>query len=296
VRARDRLLRSAALAFGGAFALRVIEHALGISNVLNASDPTGLVVAECLSILQFLVACLSALFAAQAFSSPPESRRRGLRDAAALLAAAYGFGVISAAFAAGVHFSEYSSHAYRTAEVLNGVFVAVLMAAALLAAIGFSQLDRARREQLLAWTGIAFMAANLIGLTAGVLRSESYTDQNGFGTLTAGLNLGTTGLVAIAIAGAIAAFAFFDVTRAEDSVARRDLLLAAAAGAYIFFAVINFVSEAIIAIANAGLGYSGTEVASSWFVALSTLVSCAAAICVIAALQPAFARALQRLR
>lgn len=219
---------------------------------------------------------------------------------AALGVAGYGFGVLSAAFTAGVNFSEPNSHAYRVAGVLDGVFLAALMIAALLAAIGFSQRDRARRDYLLGWTGIAFMAANLVGLIAGVLRSEGYTDEHGLGTLTAGLNLGTTAPLAAAVAGAIAAFAFFDAARAEgsakDSVARRDLLLTAAAGAYALFALIGFASEAIVAIANSGLGYSEAEAAPTWFAALAALASCGGVVCVIAALQPAFARALQRLR
>jgi hypothetical protein len=297
---RARLLGSAALAFSGAFALRAVESAFRLSSILSAPHLTGLVVAECLAILQFLVLGLASFFAAQAFFSPPENRHRGLRDAAALLAAAYGFGLLSAAFTAGVYFSEPNSHAYRIAGVLYGVFAAALMIAAFLAAIGFSQRDRSRRDCLLGWTGIAFMAANLVALTAGVLRSEGYTDQNGFGTLTAGLNLGTTSLLAAAVAGAIAAFAFFDAAQAEDpaedSVARRDLLLSVAGGAYASFAVTLFASQAIVAIANSSLGYSGTEVASTWFAVVAALVSCGAAVCVIAALQPAFARALQRLR
>jgi hypothetical protein len=297
---RNRLLGSAALAFGGAFALHAVEHAFRLSDVLSDPHPTGLVVAECLAILQFLVLCLASFFAMQAFFSPPENRHRGLRDAAALLAAAYGFGLLSAAFAAGVNFSEPHSHAYRVAGVLDGVFVAALMIAALLAAIGFSQRERAKRDYFLGWTGIAFMAANLIGLVAGLLRSEGYTDHRGLGTLTFGLNLGTTSLLAAAVAGAIAAFAFFDAAQvggsAKDSVARRDLLLAPAAGAYAFLAVIFFASEAIVALANSGLGYSGAEVASTWFAALAALASCGAAVCVVAALQPALTRALQRLR
>ncbi len=296
---RNRLLGSAALAFGGAFALHAVEHAFRLSDVLNAPHLAGVVVAECLMILQFLVLLLASFFAAQAFFSPPEDEHKGLRDAAALLAAAYGFGLLSAAFTAGVDFSEPHSHAYRIAGMLNGVSVAALMVAALLAASGFSQRDRARRDYLLGWTGVAFTAANLAALTAGVLRSEGYTDRHGLGTLTAGLNLGTTSILAAAVAGAIAAFAFFGAAQAgsgKDSVARRDLLLAAAAGAYAVFHVIGFAAEAIVAIANSGLGYSGAEAAPTWFAAVAALTSCAAAICVIAALQPAFARALQRLR
>lgn len=297
---RNRLLGWAALAFGGAFALRTVESAFRLSDILSAPHPTGLVVAECLTILQFLVLILASFFAAQAFFSPSENEHRGLRDAAVLLAAAYGFGLLSAAFTAGVNFSEPHSHAYRIAGVLDGVFAAALTIAALLAAIGFSQRDRARRDYLLGWTGIAFMAANLVALVAGVLRSEGYTGQHGLGILTAGLNLGTTSCLAATVAGAIAAFAFFDVAQAEgsarDSVARRDLLLVAAAGAYAFFAVIGFASEAIVAIANSGLGYSEAEAAPTWFAALAALARCGAVVCVIAALQPAFARALQRLR
>lgn len=297
---RNRLLGWAALAFGGTFVLHTVEHAFQLSDVLNTPHLTGLVVAECLTILQFLVVILAAFFAAQAFFWPSDSGNghRGLRDAAALLAAAYGFGLLSAAFMVGVDFSEPHSHAYRIAGVLDGVFVAALTIAALLTAIGFSQRDRARRDYLLGWTGIAFMAANLVALTAGVLRSAGYTYQHGLGTLTAGLNLETAGLVAAAVAGAIAAFAFFDAARAggsaKDSVARRDLLLAAAAGAYAFFAVVLFAGEAIVAIANAGLGYSGADAAPTWFAALAALVSCAAAVRVTAALQPALARALSR--
>jgi hypothetical protein len=297
---RDRLLGSAALAFGGAFALYAVEHAFRLSDVLGDPHPTGLVVAECLAILQFLVLSLASFFAAQAFFSSPEKRAQGLRDAAALAAAAFGFGLLSAAFTAGVDFSEPHSHPYRAAGVLDGVFAAALTIAALLAAIGFSQRERARRDHLLGWTGIAFMAANLVALVAGVLRSESYTDHSGLGTLTFGLNLGTAGLLAAAVAGAVAASAFFDAAQprrsAKDSVARRDLLLAAAAAAYAFLALISFASEAIVAIAKSGLGYSGAEVASTWFAVLAALTSCGAAICVITALQPAFAQALQRLR
>jgi hypothetical protein len=297
---RNRLLGWAALAFGGASALHTVEHAFRLSDVLSAPHSTGLVVAECLTILQFLVLVLATAFAAQAFLSPSENGYRGLRDAAALLAAAYGFGLLSTAFTAGVNFSEPHLHAYRIAGVLDGVSVAALMIAALFAAIGFSQRDRARRDHLLGWTGIAFMVANLVALIAGVLRSEGYTGQHGLGTLTAGLNLGTTSYLAAAVAGAIAAFAFFDAARAggsaKGSVARRDLLLTAAAGAYGFFAVIYFASEAIVAIANSGLGYSEAEAAPTWFAVLAALVRCAAVVCVIAALQPAFARALHRLR
>jgi hypothetical protein len=297
---RNRLLGSAALAFGGAFALRVVESAFRLADILGAPHLAGLVVAECLTILQFAVLCLASFFAAQTLFSPPEKVRRGLRDAAALFAAAYGFGILSAAFSASVYFSEPHSHAYRVAGVLNGVFVAALMTAALLAAIAFSQRERVRRDYFLGWTGIAFMAANLIALAVGLLRSEGYTDQHGLGTLTFGLNLGTTGLVAAAVAGAIAASAFFDAAQAkgseQDSAARRDLLLAAAAGAYAFFAVILFLSETIVAIADSGFGYSGTEVASTWFAVLAALTSCGAVVGAIAALQPAFARALHRLR
>ncbi|HWI96052.1 MAG TPA: 7TM diverse intracellular signaling domain-containing protein [Solirubrobacterales bacterium] len=297
---RNRLLGSTAFAFGGAFVLHTVEHAFKLSDILGTPRPTGIVVAECLTILQFLVLILASFFAAQAFFSPPESRPRGLRDAAALLAAAYGFGLLSVAFTIGVDFSEPHSHAYRIAGVLDGVFLATLIITALLAAIGFFQRDRARRDYLLGWTGIAFMAANLVALTAGVLRSEGYTDENGFGTLTAGLNLETIGLLAAVVAGAIAALAFFGAARSGGSrkefVARRDLLLTAAAGAYAFFAVVLFMGEAIVAIADSGLGYSDAEVTSAWVAVLARLVSCGAVVCVIAALQPAFARALQRLR
>lgn len=297
---RNRLLGSAALAFGGAFALHTVERAFKLSDVLSASHPTGLVVAECLTILQYLVLILASFFAAQAFFSPPQNGQRGLRDVAALFVAAYGFGLLAAVFATAVDFSESSSHAYRIAGVLGVVFAAALMIAALLAAIGFSQRERARRDYLLGWTGIAFMAANLAALMAGVLRSEGYTDQHGLGTLTAGLNLGTTGYLVAAVAGAIAAFAFFDAAHAEgaakDSIARRDLLLTVAAGAYALLAVIGFASQAIIAIANSGLGYSEAEAAPTWFAALAALAACGGAVCVMAALQPAFARALQRLR
>lgn len=294
------MLGAAALAFCGAFALRAVEYAFRLADVLSGPHPAGSVIAESLTILEFLVLALASFFAAQAFFSPPEDRHRGLRDVAALLAAAYGFGLLSAAFTAGVDFSEFHSHPDRVAGVLDGVFAAALMSAAILAAVGFSQPDRARRDYFLGWTGIAFMGANLAALIAGVLRSELYTDDHGLGTLTAGFNLGTTGFAAAAVAGAIAAFAFFDAAQAEGqgegSVARRDLLLTAAAGAYAFFAVILFVSEAIVAIASSGLRYSGAEIASSWFAVLAVLASCGAVACVLAALQPAFARELQRLR
>lgn len=297
---RNRLLGFAALAFGGVFALHAVEYAFTLYNVLSASHSTDLVIAECLAILQFLVLSVASFFAAQTFFSQSENGYGGLRDAAALLAAGYGFGLLSAAFKVGVAFSEFHSHAYRTAAVLDGFFLAGLTIAALLAAVGFSQRDRARRDYFLGWTGIAFMAANLVALSAGVIRSQVYTDQNGLGTLTVGLNLGTTSLLAAAVAGAIAAFAFFDAAQAErsakDSLARRDLLLAAAAGAYAFFAAVDLASQAAVASGDAGLGYSGAEAAPAWFALLAALASCVAVVCVIAALQPAFARALQRLR
>jgi len=297
---RNRLLGWAALAFGGAFFLHAVEHAFRLSNILSAPHPAGLVVAECLTTFQFLVLILASYFAVQAFFSQSEDGNRSLRDVAALVVAAYGFGLLSAAFTAGVDFSEPNSHVYRIAVVLDGFFFAALMIAAFLATIGFSQRDRARRDYLLGWTGIAFMAANLVALVAGVLRSEAYAGQHGLGTLNAGLNLGTSGYSAAAVAGAIAAVAFFDAAQAEGpakgSLARRDLLLAAAAGAFAFFAVISFASEAIVAVANSDFGYSGAEAAPTWFAAVAALVSCAAAVCVIAALQPAFERALRRLR
>jgi|GEM_PF-6805845 len=298
---RNRLFGSAALVFGCAFALRAVESSFGLADILGAPHITGVVIAECLTILQFLVLCLASFFAAQAFLSPPPgNRQRGLRDAAALVAAAYGFGLLSAGFTAGASFSEPYSHAYRIAAVLNGVFLVALATAAVLAAVGFSQRERVRRDYLLGWTGIAFMAANLVALMVGVFQSEGYTGQHGLGALTFGLNLETTALVAAAIAGAIAAFAFFDAVQARgsasDSVARRDLLLTAAVGAYAFFAVILFAGEAIVAIADSGLGYSGAGVTSSWVAVLAALTSCAAVAGVMAALQPAFARMLQRLR
>src|SRR5690349_14242787 len=106
---RNRLFGWAALAFGGAFALRAVEGAFRLHATLSAPHPTGLVVAWCLTVLQFLVLSLASFFAAQAFRPLPQSRNRGLRDAAALLAAAYGFGLLSAAFTAGVDFSEPNS-------------------------------------------------------------------------------------------------------------------------------------------------------------------------------------------
>lgn len=296
---RDRLLASAALVFSGAFALRAVESSFRLADILGTPHLAGVVVAECLSILQFLVLSLASFFAAQAFFSRSENRGRGLRDAAGLLATAYGFGLLSVAFTAGVDFSESHSSAYRVAAVLEGVFLLALMTTALLAAFGFSQRERARRDYLLGCSGIAFGLANLVALAGGVLRSEGYTGLHGLSTLTFGLNLGTTALVAAAVAGAIAAFAFFDAwarASASDSSARRDLLLTAAAGAYAFFAVIFFVSEAIVAIADSGLGYSGAGVTSSWIAVLASLASCAAVAGVMAALQPGFARALQRLR
>lgn len=110
---RNRLLGFAALAFGSVFALHTVEYAFRLSNDLSASHSTGLVVAECLAILQFLVLCLASFFAAQTFFSQSENGYSGLRDAAALLAAGYGFGLLSAAFKVGIAFSELHSHAYR---------------------------------------------------------------------------------------------------------------------------------------------------------------------------------------
>ena len=66
--------------------------------------------------------------------------------------------------------------------------------------------------------------------------------------------------------------------------------------AYALFAVISFASEAIVAVANSGFGYSGAEAAPTWFAAVAALVSCAATVCVMAALQLTFERALRRLR
>jgi hypothetical protein len=297
---RNRLLGSAALALGAAFALRAVEHACRIADILNGPHPGGEVVSEFLAILQFLGLLAATFFAAQAFFFPSEKGHKGLRDAAMLAAAGYGFGLLSAAFTIQVVFSEANSNAYRSATVLDGVFVAALLGAALVAAAALSQPERAERDLRLGWAGIAFMAANLVALAAGTVRSQTYTDEHGLGTLTVGLNLGSAAFVAIAVAGVIAAFAFFDAAQAEGSgavsVARRDLLLAAAAGAYGIFASISLASDAIVAFANAGLGTSAIASAPTWFAAVAALASLGAAVSLVAALQPPFLRALQRLR
>jgi hypothetical protein len=297
---RSRLLGIAALAFGGGFAFHAVEYAVRVANVLDGPHPGAAIVADSLAIVQYLVLLLASFFAAQAFFFPPEEGRRGLRDAALLATAGYGFGVLAAAFSVQVDLSGAPPHVYVSAAVLDGAFAAVLLLAALLAASALSQPERHERDRRLGWSGLAFMAANLVALTAGVVRSQAYTDDLGLGTLTVGLNLGTASFVAAAAAGAIASFAFFDAARAEGaatlSIARRDLLLAAAAGVYGIFAAIGLASATIVAIANAGLDFSAKDAAPTWLAAVATLGALGAAICLMAALQPAFARALQRLR
>lgn len=128
-----------------------MDRALRLSDLLSVPHPTGLVVAECLAILQFLVLCLASFFAAQALFSLPENRHRGLRDGAALFVAACGFGLLSAAFTAGVYFSDPNSQAYRIAGILEGVFLAGLMIAALLAAVGLPSVDV--QSAITSWAG-----------------------------------------------------------------------------------------------------------------------------------------------
>jgi hypothetical protein len=297
---RNRLFGFAALAFGAAFAIHVVERAFRVATIVDGPHLAGTVVAESLAIVQFLVLLLASFFAAQAFFFPPQKGHRGLRDAALLATAAYGFGVLSAAFTIQVEFSEANPQAYRISAALDAAFLAVLLISALVAASGLSQPERHKRDYRLGCAGIAFMVANLLALAAGVVLSQTYTDEHGLGTLTAGLNLGTASFVGAVAAGALAAVAFFDATQAEGSsgfsMARRDLLLAAAVGVYGIFTLIGFASDAIIAIAKSGLGDSGIEAAPTWLAALAALASSGAAVCLVAGLQPPFLRALQRLR
>src|SRR4029077_5387099 len=95
---RNRLLGLAALAFGGAFAIDAIGRAFRVATILDGPHPGGTVIAESLAILQFLVLLLASFFAAQAVFFPPQKGHKGLRDAALLAAAAYGFGLLSAVF------------------------------------------------------------------------------------------------------------------------------------------------------------------------------------------------------
>ena len=296
---RNRLLGFAALALGGKFALDAIGQAFQVATVLDDTYPGGIVAAESLDVLQFLVLLLASFFAAQAFLFPPEKGNGGLRGAALLAGAGYGFGLLSDAFTIQGAFSEPHSHAFRSAAVLGAALSATVLAAALAAAGGFSQTERHNRDRRLGWAGIAFMAANLLALAEGVVRSEYLSGQGDLGTLTAGLNLGHASFAIAATAGAIAAFAFFDAARGDgpagDSLARRDLLLAAAAGVYGIFALLDFASEAIVAIANSDLGLPTAVVAPTWFAAIAALGASGAALCAMAALQPPFLQALPRL-
>ena len=296
---RNRLLGTAALAFGASFGLHAIEQAIRVADVLEHPHTTSLLVAESLEVLQVLVLILASFFAAQTFFFGSEDGERGLLDVAVLLVAAWGFGLLAAGFRVGEVLSQSQLHAYRDAAVLDGLAAAALVIAALLAAGGLRRRQRFKRDLLLGWAAVAFAGSNLISLVAGVLRSETYTDQHGLGTLTAGLNLATAGFGVAVAAAAIAACAFFDAAFTEESagvaVARRDLLLAAAAGIYALFHFIGFAARAIVAIANAGLGFSTLQSASVWFGIPASLASAGAAVCVTAALQPPFRRALGRL-
>lgn len=296
---RNRLFGFAALLFGGAFALEAIMYAVRVASAVQLSDFEDLVVAESLAIVHSLVLALAAVFAAHAFFKS-ESAHKGLRDAASLAGAGYGFGLLSTGFWVKFSFAESQSHLLQTVSVLECAFSAVFLVAALAVAAAFSQADRGRRENCLGWASIAFMVGSLLLLAAGVVRSVGYSSEFGLDTLTAGSNLGTTSYVASVAAGAIAAAAFFSATDAdaptESSIARRDLLLATAVGLYGIFALIGVASEGLIAIAYSNLSFPSDEVDSSLLTAGAELVTLGAVVCLLAGLQPPVRRALQRLR
>lgn len=296
---RNRLFGFAALLFGGAFALEAIMYAVRVGDAAELFESGELVVAESLAIVQSLVLALAAVFAAHAFFKSG-SPRRGLRDAASLAGAGYGFGLLSTGFWVKFSFAESQSHLLHTATALECAFTAVFLVAALAVAAAFSQIDRGKRENCLGWAGIAFMAGSLLLLAAGVVRSVGYSSELGLGTLAAGSNLGATSFVASVAAGAIAAVAFFSATDAdaptEGSIARRDLLLATAVGLYGIFASIGVASEGLIALAYSNLSFPSDEVDSSLLAAGSELAVLGAVVCLLAGLQPPVRRALHRPR
>jgi hypothetical protein len=291
---RNRLLGFAALAFGAAFAVEAIEHAVRLSDILGVPHPGELVVAECLAIAELLLVVLGAGIVAQSLLR--SEVRRGLRDGALVVAAAYGFRVLSHLFTLKLAFSEANSSHYRAHVVLYLGLSILLLVAALVAALGLSRSSRPESHRYLGWAGIAYMAANLLGLAAGVIESEGYLGGGAVGALTAGLNLSTTAYLAAAVAGAVAAFAFFDAARGDGdagAIGRRDLVLAASAGALVLFHLVDGIGESVVAAANSSLGLPTLP---SWLAAFAAFVESTAAVCIVAALQPSFAAALQRLR
>jgi hypothetical protein len=278
-----------------------IGHAFRVVEILgNDALPRGFTIGECLGVLTLLVLFLAAVFAAQAVLYRPRPGHADLKDAARLAAAAYACGILSSAYLTEVAFADPLPGSYRMQVILSGAFYAALLVAAIIAAVGFSgRSERFTRDRCLGWAGIAFAVGNLFALASGIFGIEFYSDLGEGGALTTGINLQTASFAAAAAAGAIAAFAFLEASNSggssEDRLARRDLLLAVAAGVLVVFYLLNGFGEAIVAIAGSGIGSSATTIASHWIDALGALVSAGAAICAAAAFQPAVRRAILRL-
>jgi hypothetical protein len=296
---KHQLLGIAALVFGGGFAVGAIGHGVRVAAFHSERGHGALTISEALLALEQLVLLAAAAFAAQGFLFSAGSRRVALRDAAAIAAAAYGFGLLGHGFVVQHAFSDQASGAYRAATVLNLAFVAGLLAAALAAAVAFSGRERPRRDHWLAWTGVVLIAANLLSLAGGALTLEAIGGEEPLAVVGLGLGLQNAGFAAAIAAAAIAAGAFFDASRrggsALVSLARRDLLLAAAAAALLLCYMLSGCGAAIAAVASANAGGRTSLTIATWIETLQALVAAAAAVCVAAAFQPALRRLLQRL-
>lgn len=271
--------------------------AVRLAGAAGESLPAEYIVADSLGIVQSLVLFLAAVFAAQAFLSSEKSG--GLRDAAALAAAGYGFGLLSYVLRTKAAFAEPPSPGLRASLVLECASLAILIGAALIAATAFSRDDRRERGHRLGWAGVAFAGSSLLWLVSSLLESEVYSGEGAL-ALTVGLDLESASIVAAIGAGTLAAAAFFSAGAAdappERSIAARDLLLAAAAGVYGIFALGGFAGQAIAAIAYPNLDLATDWIVAIWLSALAEVPTVAAVVCLAAALQPPFLRALQRLR
>jgi hypothetical protein len=294
---RGGLLGAAALGFAAAFAAEAIGAGFGISRTLSLDLPSGFAIAECLGALGLLILLLAAIFAAQAFLFPATPGRTDLRDAAALAAAGYALDILSAGFLAAVNISVALPSANRAESIFDGLLSAGLLLAAALVAVAFSRhgAERPTRDRWLGWAAVAFVVAHLFGLVSGIFGVEVYSDQDGVGLLTAGLDLQAAGSAVAVAAGTIAAFAFFEASGGGAPDGRRDLLLAVAAGVFAIFQLFAGIGIAIVAVASPGIGSSGSTVAHHWFDAGGPLILCAAAIAIAAALQPSLRRAIQSL-
>ncbi len=165
---RDRYLGFAALAVGADFFLGVAEHVVRLANLLGELHRGEFVVAECLEILQFAVLVLAAASAAWHFLGD-EKGRQGLRDAALLGAAAYGFAVVAGAFQVAVYGSEPNIGAFRTASVLDCALFAVLVTfSGAIVAIGDGDLGTSAAASAPAWIRLAGTLGRCIGVACAM--------------------------------------------------------------------------------------------------------------------------------